>query len=192
MELDKKTIRKTKLKLREQLAKEDIYNKSRVITQRLIETDRFVSSNVIMCYINFKNEVDTNLIIKCCMDMGKTVALPRVTAEQQDLKVITPYIISDAKNDLGKGSYGIFEPIPSKTLKIDSCDIDLVIVPGVAFDFRKYRIGYGAGFYDRFLKTTRPDCLKVGFSFEIQIIDNIPCGVYDIPMDMVITENRIL
>ncbi|MDP4107760.1 MAG: 5-formyltetrahydrofolate cyclo-ligase, partial [Bacillota bacterium] len=79
-----------------------------------------------------------------------------------------------------------------KIRKIQPSKIDLVVVPGVAFDIRRNRIGYGGGYYDRFLKKTSFACFKVGLAFEAQIADEVPIDRYDVPLHMVITENAII
>jgi 5-formyltetrahydrofolate cyclo-ligase len=90
------------------------------------------------------------------------------------------------------GYMGIAEPDASILHRVDPLEIDMVVVPGVAFDMARNRIGYGGGYYDRFLCTLRPDCLKVAVAFELQVFDSIPAASYDIPVDIIVTEERII
>lgn len=95
-------------------------------------------------------------------------------------------------SDLEKGVLGLLEPKKECKRLLNPEDIDLIVVPGIAFDILKNRIGYGAGYYDRFLKTTREDCLKVGVAFELQILDKINTQEHDVPLNAIITEKRVI
>jgi 5-formyltetrahydrofolate cyclo-ligase len=90
------------------------------------------------------------------------------------------------------GVFGILEPRKESARIFNPEEIDLVIVPGVAFDEHRNRIGFGAGFYDRFLESVRPSCAKIGIAFEFQIYDEVPVEEHDIPLDLVITEKRTI
>jgi 5-formyltetrahydrofolate cyclo-ligase len=92
--------------------------------------------------------------------------------------------------ELSLGSYGILEPRTEKIRKTNVEDIDLIIVPGVAFDEKGNRLGHGKGFYDRLLKKTK--ATVIGLAFEFQILENIPTDKNDVPVDMIITEKRII
>ncbi|RLF39548.1 MAG: 5-formyltetrahydrofolate cyclo-ligase, partial [Thermoplasmata archaeon] len=90
-------------------------------------------------------------------------------------------------DDLERGAFGILEP---QNKKIYTGDIDIIIVPGIAFDFRGYRIGYGKGFYDRFLRGA--DALKIGIAYDFQIVKQIPEDDGDVPVDIIVSEKRVL
>ena len=93
-------------------------------------------------------------------------------------------------DDLKISSYGILEPKKDKIKNISSDKIDLIIVPGVAFDLKGNRMGHGKGYYDRFLNLVKST--SIGLAFEFQIIENIPVESHDKPIDMIITEKRII
>ena len=84
------------------------------------------------------------------------------------------------------------EPATGQNNTVSPDLIDVVIVPGCAFDLHRNRMGYGAGYYDRFLKLISDNCLKVGVAFDFQVMDEIPCDELDIPMDIIITEDKII
>lgn len=160
------------------------------IVRRLCSLTQYVNAGTVMAYMSFRNEVATDVFIGNCIRDGKRVAIPKV--QQIPALTLLPYEIKDTRHDVLKGFMGIPEPDASRLQRVDPLEFDLVVIPGVAFDSVRSRIGYGAGYYDRFLTTLRPDCLKVGIAFEIQMLDKFSADTYDIPMDLVITENRII
>lgn len=188
----KRSIRGKVMQARSAIKQNVIEYKSLLIINRLLELELFNKSRLIMCYMDFRNEVRTSPLIEKCFAMGKKVALPRVVKTDACSREIRVYEISNNGSDIEKGSYGILEPKQRVDAEVDPLDIDLVIVPGVAFDIHKNRVGYGAGYYDRFLKKVRPDCRKLAIAFEMQIIHKIPADDTDIPVDSIITEKRII
>ncbi|WP_010247529.1 5-formyltetrahydrofolate cyclo-ligase [Acetivibrio cellulolyticus] len=187
----KKLIREEVACYRKSASRKEVESKSFEIAQRLIKLDSFKASQAIMCYMDFKNEVMTGYIIDYCFKHGKRVVLPLVDSIN-GIKKVVPYEVVNLENDLMPGVFGILEPRKDSARVFNVKEIDLVIVPGVAFDTGRNRIGYGAGFYDRFLEAVKPDCTKIGIAFEFQIYDDIPVEEHDIPLDFVITEERII
>lgn len=187
----KKEIRKKVLELRNRLLEEEVSEKSKIITERIIKLKEYLESKNIMVYMDFSNEVSTKFLVEKCFDMGKNVFLPKVSRRLQR-GYLEVYEVTDIENQLSKGTYGILEPKRELCKKVDGEIIDMVVVPGVAFDENKNRIGFGAGYYDAFLKNTRKECHKVGIAFEIQICQHIPKEEHDVPLDMIVTEKRII
>ncbi len=187
----KKIIREEVTFFRRSETIEGVQNKSLQITKRIMELDSFKASKTVMCYMDFKNEVMTGYIIEYCLKNGKRVVLPLVDVIN-GVKMIVPYEVMDLEKDLKPGVFGILEPRKESASLFNAGEIDLIVVPGVAFDEKRNRIGYGAGFYDRFLKSVKPDCLKIGIAFEFQIYNTIPIEEHDMPLDLIITENRII
>lgn len=186
----KAVIRRNMIEQRGLLSIREIIEKSSQIALRLCSLSQYINSGTVMAYMSFRNEVATDIFIGKCIHDGKKVAIPKV--QQNPAMALLPYEIKDPKMDVLMGFKGIFEPDASRLRRVDPLELDLVVIPGVAFDCRRHRIGYGAGYYDRFLMTLRPDCLKVGIAYEMQMIDEFSAAEYDIPMDLVITENRII
>ena len=155
---------------------------SREIKERLFDLPEYRSCKVVMFYIAHDNEVETRDMIAESLN-NKKVLVPCTSLESN---MIYPVEIENLEN-LERGAFGILEP---KNKKIYAGDIDIIIVPGIAFDLRGYRIGYGKGFYDRFLKDA--SSLKVGLAFDFQVVDHIMEDVNDVPVDIVITEKRII
>ncbi len=188
----KETIRKSVLKERRSMGKTDRSNKSIRIIDRLLSLDRFKNSGLIMCYVDFDGEVETREFIKYCIGKGKRISVPMVADNPDGKRKLRASEVFDLERDMEKGAFGILEPKKNAVREVDAAEIDLIIVPGVAFDLNKNRIGYGAGYYDMFLNKVGNNCLKAGMAFELQICANISADPHDVPMDIIITEDRIL
>lgn len=186
----KALIRKRIIEQRGLLSFQEVSEKSSKITERLCSLGQYAGARTVMAYMSFRNEVATNAFIGRCILDGKRVVIPK-TQLSHDRALLT-YEIKDPEQDVLPGIWGIPEPDTSRLERVNPQEIDLVVVPGVAFDGRRYRIGYGAGYYDRFLLSLRPDCLKVGIAFDMQMLEHFHAERYDIPMDLVITEIRIV
>jgi 5-formyltetrahydrofolate cyclo-ligase len=184
-------LRNSILQLRNSIGTQEVIDKSNIIIGKLVNLKQFNSSRTIMCYVDFRNEVITRDLIKLCLAQDKKVAIPAIVDKSEGGKQMAAFEIKEIENSLIKGTYGIQEPLISKRVEIEPEVIDLLIVPGVVFDKQKNRIGYGAGFYDKFLNKVRIDCFKIGIAFEHQVIEMIPTEVHDIPMDIVITESNV-
>jgi len=181
----KQKIREKLLKKRSHLSREDVIDKSKRIHRRLLNTKQFTDARIIMFYMPKDNEVDTRQTISLAIRKGKTVCLPYI---DKDSHMIYPAIIRNMKKDIAKGTFGILEP-RRKTSRPKK--IDIIIVPGAAFDTECRRLGRGKAYYDRFLKNKK-DIPRIGLGFDFQIVKKLPENIYDIPMDIVITEKKII
>ena len=137
----------------------------------------------ICLYVSLPEEVDTHAIITTLFKEKRDVIVPRVTSDSMTLHSILSY------DDLIVGSYDIKEP-GAKGNNVSLDDIDLFVVPGIAFDRHGYRLGRGKGYYDRLL--SRSKAIKIGLAFSCQIVSRLPRDIYDIPMDVVITEKETI
>lgn len=185
----KKEFRKNVIKLRKEKSKDFISHNSDIITEKLLQLDCVKNANTIMLYLDFNNEVSTDNLINKLLHMGKIVASPITLKEERKL---IPSQITDLQNGIQYGAYNIREPKPECSPSIDIKDLDLVIVPAVAYDKNCYRLGYGGGFYDRFLENLRDDAVTVGIAFDLQIFDEIPKEDHDAQLDFIVTESKIL
>ena len=178
----KSVIRKRILKLLRNQKEEDRFKKNLVILRKFFTTKELKSAKTILFYVAFDGEVETLDMIKRAYAKGKKVAVPTIL---KDKKMIIPTLISNGE-ELELGPYGIKHPKhnPSSWLKAE--DLDLVVVPGVAFDKRRHRLGRGAGYYDRFLASLPKDVPTVGLAFDFQIVDVLPHQEHDIPVSRVI------
>ncbi len=156
-------------------------NKDEKIVKKLLAHKGFKKAKTILFYLPVKGEVDlSELIFK--LKLNKKFVLPRVSGKT----TLNLYKVKNLK-DLEPGSYKILEP--KKNLpKIKPAQIDVALIPGIAFAKDGHRIGYGKGFYDRLLK--KLNCPKIGIAYEFQIVNNVAGEKHDTPVDMILTEKR--
>lgn len=180
----KKELREKFLKARMELSLEEIEEKSNKIMANLFSLEEFQKAKTVMFYVDAKNEVKTRDAITRALSQGKRVAVPKV---KKGFGLLAMEI--KGLDELSPGAFGILEPDGEEG--ISPKEIDLVVVPGVAFDKNCNRMGYGKGYYDNFLPGLRPEVKKVAVAFEMQIADNLPTDEHDMKMDMIITESRV-
>lgn len=151
-----------------------------LIQEHIMNSKEFRSAKTIGAYFAFSSEVKTDLIIEQARTLGKKVGLPKVEGEE-----ISFYQVS-SQESLVKGRFGIMEPLPYDPLD----KIDLIMVPGIAFDEKGYRLGYGKGYYDRYISNKNPQ-FSIGLAYDIQLIKSLPHGNHDKKLDAIATERRI-
>ncbi|MBI2101907.1 5-formyltetrahydrofolate cyclo-ligase [Candidatus Woesearchaeota archaeon] len=178
----KAQLKKSIVEKRNSLSTGDILQKSSQICKNLFNLEQYKKSKVVMFFVSFDNEVDTHEIIKDALK-NKTVAVPKVVQRE-----IEPSVIIDFYN-LAPAKFGILEPVG--LMKIAYKNIDIVLVPGIAFDREGHRIGYGFGYYDKFLKKV-PKAVKIGLCFDFQVVDKVPREEHDVPVDLIVTESKVI
>ncbi len=175
----KEKIRKEILLLRRSLKDKEKLDKK--IQNALLNTEFYKNSKTVMCYNSFNNEVDTVKLIDKIIADKKTLCAPRCVRHG-----MMEAVKFNSKSELLRGAYDIFEPTGNDI--INPLDIDLIIVPGVAFNEELHRIGYGAGYYDNFL--AKSNAVFCGLFYEIQKAD-FKASSTDIKLDYIITEKKI-
>jgi 5-formyltetrahydrofolate cyclo-ligase len=190
--MDKVFIRRDVLSRRDSMSEEIRKDKDREIKERLLALSEFKASHKILLYASFRSEVDTFKLLQYCIANGKITMLPRVDKQNNELEL---YEIKDT-GELVKGYFGIPEPNVSEDRRMNVEHMDLIIVPGVAFDEQCNRLGYGKGFYDKLLTRVKGQGSKVkgliALAYEEQIVESIPSELHDIKMDKIITDKRII
>lgn len=152
----------------------------------LLSLDEYVRAECIALYAPAHNETDTALILAAAFQTGKRVLYPAVCGHQMVFRSV------ERIEELQEGAFGILEPCPTGT-DHHADEADLIVVPGVAFDLSGHRIGYGKGFYDRFLHHPGRTAHLVGLCHDFQLIDRpIPADLHDIPMEIIVSETRIV
>jgi 5-formyltetrahydrofolate cyclo-ligase len=183
----KTEIRKRLLSLRNSLSEEDITAGSGEIVNRLMWIEEIRKAYTVMVYLSFGSEVRTDDLIRWCWGERKQIVVPFCRPESRELKACR----IDGFDELETGHYGIRAPKESLLRPVDGGEIEAILVPAVAFDRRGYRIGYGGGYYDRFLPKV-PRAVKIGVAFASQIIEEIPVDSHDLPVDMIVTEREVI
>jgi 5-formyltetrahydrofolate cyclo-ligase len=185
--LSKDQIRQEILRIRNSLTQNEIVSFSNIISKKVISSKVFKKSVLIGTYFPIGSEVNTFEIIKHSLATKKTIGLPRII---DSTSIVFFKIIENSFEviKMRKGKYGILENSTSNSI-IE--EMDLLIVPGIAFDLQGNRIGYGKGYYDRFLSKRKASYI-IGLAFENQIIHKIPKTENDIPVNALFTEKRII
>ena len=184
----KQEIREEVLGKRNHIPKEVRSVKNSLIKGKIFSLPEFVSSHTVLFYASFRSEAETSEMIKESIGSGKRVLLPKVDRENKMLRL---HEIKDI-SELSSGYMGIPEPSLTNERMMSPEDVDLVIIPGVAYDYAGNRLGYGAGYYDRLLSETKKKLLVVAPAFEEQIADMIPEEEHDVKVDIIVTDKRIL
>ena len=177
----KGNIRKEVFARRRAATQEEIQEKSRMIYEKITALPEFLDADCFFAYMDFKKEVMTRDLIEKALQMGKTVAVPRVEGDD-----MVYYEIKDFST-LKSGYFGIIEPDGGKVCTREE---GFLLVPGVAFDPARHRVGYGKGFYDRYL-SRHTQHATVAMALDFQIVETVPSDVYDICPQMLITPTMI-
>lgn len=185
----KKNLRKELLTKRSLLTEEEVFLKSLSITQQLKNSFIYENANHVMAYLSFRNEVETASIIKDLFDNNKKVYIPLTVPDTRELIVSQ---LLDLEKDLEVGNFGVLEPKKDAIRPVSLDTLDLVLVPGVGFDKKGYRVGYGGGYYDRFLPRLAASIPTVALAFEVQMIEKAPIDQYDFPVQYVVTEKQFV
>ena len=178
--LTKTQIRSKILKRLKTQKEEDRNRKSIFIKDKLLRNKVFKKAKIIMFYVAFGGEVKTEEMIREAKKIGKVICVPIC---KKDKETMQPAILKDHAK-LKKGPYGVLEPVTTNLVKPE--DLDLIIVPGLAFDKKGNRLGRGKGCYDRFLIKLSKNTTSVGLAFDFQILSRIPTTSYDVSVKKVI------
>ena len=177
--MDKKALRREIGAKKSALTPEEVVRRSAVLAERLFNTDEYRACRSLYAYLSFNQEVRTNAIIERAWADGKRVAVPKVVGKEM------VFIWLDSFDQLGPGYYGIPEPIENGPVADD--ETALILMPGLAFDPEGHRVGYGGGFYDRFLEA-EPNHPLVALCYDFQMFDHLEVEAHDIPVGRVITD----
>ncbi|MEG6585583.1 5-formyltetrahydrofolate cyclo-ligase [Dendrosporobacter sp. 1207_IL3150] len=184
---EKRKLRKIILASRRSLESNVLADESLSISEHITSWSNYLKSNIVMAFAPMADEPQTISIIKHALASNKTVCLPYVGEKHG---IMSAALINDL-SELVVGQYGILTPDISKTSFLNPSDIDLIITPGVAFDFQGKRLGMGAGFYDRFLPRAN-NAVLIGLALSCQIVADIPCEKHDFLVDYLATKDGII
>ncbi len=186
--MDKKKLRYSILEKRDKLSQENRKYKDSKIFDKLQRLKEYQEAKNIFSFISFGSEVDTYGIIRAALDSGKTVVVPWINKKTKSMEAKIIYSLED----MIPGHYGILEP-KEEAQVMDAKDIDFIIMPGVAFDINGGRIGYGGGYYDKYLGSLDRYIPKVALCYDLQLLQEpLPLEPFDIKIDGVITETQEL
>ena len=182
----KRTLRKEKLKWRGSLSDQEARRWSELIAEAVRNLSEYRDAKTILFYVSAKpNEVDTHALIREALDSGVRTLVP-VTDFDRNKLTISELMAMD---ELERVRFGLLEPRADSIRPVDPHCTDIIVVPGVAFDMKCRRVGFGGGYYDRLL--SEYDAFSIALGYEGQIVERVPTGEYDMPVDTIVTESRI-
>lgn len=169
------------------MEKGEVTSRSHAVQETLLSMEEYVSRRRILFYASLAGEVQTREAIEMSLKSGKKVFLPKVHRDGLLIFEIRSY-----EEDTAPGAFHVAEPREGRAVETEPGCLELAIVPGVAFDLRGGRLGFGKGYYDRLLGCLSGKIPLVGLAFEFQVLDHVPRGRGDVPMDFIVTEKRII
>lgn len=177
----KEVLRKQMMKKRSNLSKAEKRIKDQSIYKQVISDKDYREADSVFVFLSFGSEINTKPILQHALDHNKRVFLPKVVGNHLELFEIENF------ENLERSKYGILEP-NAYCQGIGNCGIDFILMPGLAFDSSGGRVGYGGGFYDRYISSlpNYKDIPKVAIAYDFQILDKVPMSKYDIPVDRII------
>lgn len=178
--MEKKELRKEIKRRFAALAREEFAGKSAAVLEKLKKLPEWRDAGTIFAFISMKDEIDTEEILKEILKSGKRLAVPRIDGEN-----LVFHLIESLTDGLVPDCYGIPEPDASAPVA-EPVGNDIMLIPGLAFDSRRNRLGRGKGFYDRYLNGTEASVRKIGICYDFQIVEAVPTEPHDKPLDMII------
>ncbi|WP_298039234.1 5-formyltetrahydrofolate cyclo-ligase [uncultured Desulfuromonas sp.] len=182
--MPKTFLRGDLLRQRKYLSAETCLDRSRRLQSRFLELREFASAVSVALYSPVLNEVFTEEIFRRARHSGKRVAYPRVRGHALEFVEVAGH------DEMRAGAFGVLEPTGNQIIPPDA--LDIVVVPGVGFDLAGHRLGYGKGFYDRYLHAAGRCRKAVGLAYEMQLVSELPAEAHDVRMHLLVTEERIL
>lgn len=183
--MHKKELRNIIKQKRMKLDKEEKLLLDSRITEKFLTSDYFKECTTIFMYVSMNDEVETKNILAKALELKKNVYVPKVDNVAKTMRALKINSLLDLNES---GAFGILEP--SMNCEELKGDADLILVPGLAFDLNGGRLGYGGGFYDKFLKNSKSS-KRIALSYDFQIVNEVPLEEFDEKVDLIITENRI-
>ena len=181
--LRKKNLRKEILEKLHNISGKEKERKVAELKNKLFSLEEFKKAKCVMFYVSKHYEVNTHEMIDEAIAMGKKIVVPITFKEE---KMLRPSELKDRKNELIEGHFGVHQPHERHIRPVPIEEIDLMVIPGIAFDKCGHRLGHGGGYYDRFLEKTPPQVFTVGLAFNFQVVDELPRHDKDIPVDKVL------
>lgn len=182
---EKKRLRSEFKKIRNSIEKSVRASESERIIEKLLETEEYRNAKTVFAYVSFGSEVETYNLLERILSDGKRLAVPLCDT---DSRIMSAVWIEDL-SQLVCGSYGIPEP-PQKGITLGKKEIDLIVVPGLCFDRSGIRLGYGGGYYDKFLCGFKGD--SVGLAFSRCITESLPSEEFDCKVDRIICPEGVV
>lgn len=182
----KKILRKEMAEKRAAVELQDRERLSREILEKLTTHEIYLNSATVMAYASMPEEIQLNKFFEDCFAKKKTLAIPFIVGRGMMKPVLLPNLEA-----LERGDFGILTVRKELRSFVDNKEIDCIIVPGTAFDATGNRLGYGGGYYDKFLKLI-PRAKKIALAYDFQVVEDLPVAPYDSKVDLIITPTKII
>lgn len=185
---EKRVLREDLKQRLESLTDAEVRTRSEKVCENLFGCEAFRHAGTLMLYMPLPGEVDLNHVILRCFQENRTVCVPKVDWEHKKMWPVQIRTFDDRGfiND----RYGLRTPEDGVPIPFEM--LDLIVIPAIAFDTDGYRLGRGAGYYDRFLGQSGISGRSIGLCFDEQIIDRVPRDAHDVPMNLVVTDRRVI
>ena len=185
--MDKAELRRKLMKCLLAIPSEQRSERSRKACQNLASTEQFHNASTVMMFLSLPHEVDTSEAILHAWQLGKAVAVPKISWEQRHM---IPVRINSLETGFSTGASGLRNPIAG--VPVPFGDIDLVVTPALGFDKEGNRLGRGGSYYDRFFANAELKAARCGLGFAEQLVDSIPVTDHDEPVDIIVTDEEII
>lgn len=185
--MPKSEARRLALAARDALSPAERERRAAAVRARALELPELHAAGTVMLFAAFRTELDTLPLARRVLDAGKRLCMPRVLGPH----IMAAFHVADVDSDLVPGKWDIPEPREGSR-EVPPQEMDLVFVPGSAFDEQGRRCGWGGGFYDAYLPRTKPGTPWVALAFEAQLVPRIDCEAHDLPVTMIVTEERVI
>ena len=185
--MDKAQLRRTLLNYLLAIPSEQREERSRKACRNLVSIKPFQEASTIMMFLSLPHEVDTAEAILHAWQLGKIVAVPKISWEQRHM---IPVQINSLETGLSTGASGMRNPVAGVPVPFE--EIDLVVTPGLGFDKKGNRLGRGGSYYDRFFANTDLNAVRCGLGFAEQLVDAVPIVEHDVPVDLLVTDKEIV
>lgn len=185
--MDKAGLRKQLQTVLLQIPPQQRVAKSKLACKNLIATEQFQRANTIMTYLSLPHEADTSDLVLSAWQLGKIVVAPRISWQQRHMM---PVVIKTLETGFSTDRGGLRNPVSGEPMPFN--EIDLVVAPGLGFDKEGNRLGRGGSYYDRFFTHKDLKAVRCGFAFHEQFIDSVPITDRDVPMNLLVTDKKVL
>ena len=185
---EKRAMRLSVLAIRDALPHRWRQTASQHITRRLAGLPEWAEASTVLAYAGFGTEFDSTAVLASVLSSGRRLVLPRVRRSPWSL---TLHVVTAPDRDLVTSAWGIREPDPDRCPALEPAEVDCVLVPGVAFDARGGRLGYGGGFYDRLLAGAG-DASLIAAAFSLQLVPSVPMAAHDRRVPIIVTESATI
>jgi 5-formyltetrahydrofolate cyclo-ligase len=184
--LNKQDLRMQLQETRDSIPKTEKEKMDAAVAAHLLSWEIYRSSKVLFCFVSFRSEINTFPIIEQSLKLGKEISVPKINLSTGEMHA---YIIEDLNSSLEPGHYGILEPVTT-CRELDYHRLELIITPGLAFTLHGERLGYGGGFYDRFMGCHK-QAISCALTYNRLILSELPVKEHDLAVDYVITESGV-